>query len=359
MATAVVPVTRRPAARIDGHPRVYCEKKNPWPWPLNHGQKNVGVPPSVGSSTPWRSAAGLPYVDRLVTVPRIGGEHPVVHRSTDQHREQSEQRELANSAARARGRRPWRPRWAPRSWCSPQPRAQFLPRSRRPKLVASPGTAGFLPDRPSRIIARMTQTTTTAPPTPPRRPSRRRDAVETVLLAVLAYVPFLLSSPGRGRRRHQAVSLPRPRPLPFAGGVVVGSARGRGNCPPPADRLPVPDGAVLLAHGHGGCARLGGPAAVARHHLSLAALGRGWLFRMLGVRRTGALAGALVYMLTPYQLAFTARISVLLLAVGGASLAGRPHDPRGAQRRLARPGHHRPGRPERRQRERGHAPARR
>ena len=61
----------------------------------------------------------------------------------------------------------------------------------RPKLVASPGTAGFLPDRPSRIIARMTQTTTTAPPTPPRRPSRRRDAVETVLLAVIAYVPFL------------------------------------------------------------------------------------------------------------------------------------------------------------------------
>ena len=46
----------------------------------------------------------------------------------------------------------------------------------------------------------------------------------------------------------------------------------------------------------------------------LAVLGARWLFKNLGARRWGALAGALVYMLTPYQLAFTARISVLLLA---------------------------------------------
>ena len=47
----------------------------------------------------------------------------------------------------------------------------------------------------------MTQTTRTAPPTPtrrsPRRSPRRRDVVETALLAVLAYVPFLASSPGK------------------------------------------------------------------------------------------------------------------------------------------------------------------
>jgi len=48
-----------------------------------------------------------------------------------------------------------------------------------------------------------------------------------------------------------------------------------------------------------------------------AALGARWLFTMLGTRRAGALAGALVYMLTPYQLAFTARISVILLAWAG------------------------------------------
>ncbi len=52
--------------------------------------------------------------------------------------------------------------------------------------------------------------------------------------------------------------------------------------------------------------------------ISLAAvLGARWLFRMLGTSRAGAIGGALVYMLTPYQLAFTARISVLLLAWAG------------------------------------------
>ena len=46
----------------------------------------------------------------------------------------------------------------------------------------------------------------------------------------------------------------------------------------------------------------------------LAALGARWLFARLGANRLGAITGALVYMLTPYQLAFTARISVILLA---------------------------------------------
>ena len=48
-----------------------------------------------------------------------------------------------------------------------------------------------------------------------------------------------------------------------------------------------------------------------------AALGARWLFTTLGTHRVGALAGALVYALTPYQLAFTARISVLLLPWAG------------------------------------------
>ncbi len=48
-----------------------------------------------------------------------------------------------------------------------------------------------------------------------------------------------------------------------------------------------------------------------------AGLGALWLFRRLGVRHVGALTGAFVYMLTPYQLAFTARISVILLAWAG------------------------------------------
>ncbi len=48
-----------------------------------------------------------------------------------------------------------------------------------------------------------------------------------------------------------------------------------------------------------------------------AAAGALWLFTMLGTKRTGALVGAIVYVLTPYQLAFTARISVLLLPWAG------------------------------------------
>ena len=45
----------------------------------------------------------------------------------------------------------------------------------------------------------------------------------------------------------------------------------------------------------------------------LAIVGARWLFLQLGVARAGALAGALIYGFTPYQLAFTARISVLLM----------------------------------------------
>jgi arabinofuranan 3-O-arabinosyltransferase len=48
-----------------------------------------------------------------------------------------------------------------------------------------------------------------------------------------------------------------------------------------------------------------------------AALGTRWLLRSLGVAPSAAVAGALVYALTPYQLAFTARMSVVLLPWAG------------------------------------------
>jgi len=72
------------------------------------------------------------------------------------------------------------------------------------------------------------------------------------------------------------------------------------------------------APGSGPLDRLGVPDWVAQRlwlgTLSAAALlGARWLFAQLGTGRAGAVAGALVYGLTPYQLAFTARISVLLL----------------------------------------------
>ncbi|MFN8028575.1 MAG: alpha-(1-_3)-arabinofuranosyltransferase family protein [Acidimicrobiia bacterium] len=146
------------------------------------------------------------------------------------------------------------------------------------------------------------------------RPSQ---VVEVAVLAWLAYVPFLASSPGRvvadtkqylyldpGRFLSRALWLWDPH---VAAGTVphqqIGYLFPMGPYFWLMDTVGVPDwvaqriwlGTISL----------------------LAVLGARWLFRMLGVRRTGALAGALVYMLTPYQLAFTARISVLLLAWAG------------------------------------------
>jgi len=138
--------------------------------------------------------------------------------------------------------------------------------------------------------------------------------VEVVTLALLSYVPFLLSSPGRvtadtkqylyldpGRLLSRAVSLWDPH---VAFGTVphqqVGYLFPMGPYYWLMDAVGVPDwvaqrlwlGSISFA----------------------AALGARWLFTMLGTGRIGALAGTLVYLLTPYQLAFTARLSVILLA---------------------------------------------
>lgn len=142
---------------------------------------------------------------------------------------------------------------------------------------------------------------------------RLRSKTELAALAALAYGPFLASSPGRlsadskqdlyldpGRFLARAASLWDPH---VGAGTVPHQNLGYLFPTGPwfwvLDRLGVPDwvaqrlwwGTILLA----------------------AALGARWLFRQLGTGRAGAMAGALVYMLTPYQLAFTARISVLLL----------------------------------------------
>ena len=138
--------------------------------------------------------------------------------------------------------------------------------------------------------------------------------VEVVTFALLSYVPFLLSSPGRvtadtkqylyldpGRLLSRAVSLWDPH---VAFGTVphqqVGYLFPMGPYYWLMDAVGVPDwvaqrlwlGSISFA----------------------AALGARWLFTMLGTGRIGALAGTLVYLLTPYQLAFTARLSVILLA---------------------------------------------
>ena len=142
---------------------------------------------------------------------------------------------------------------------------------------------------------------------------RLQSKPELAALAALAYVPFLLSSPGQvsadskqalyldpGRFLSQAADLWDPH---VGAGTVphqnLGYLLPTGPWFWVLDQLAVPDWvAQRLWWGT----------------ISLAALlGARWLFRQLGVGQVGALAGALVYGLTPYQLAFTARISVLLL----------------------------------------------
>lgn len=149
------------------------------------------------------------------------------------------------------------------------------------------------------------------------RRARWASAIELAGLALLSYVPFLLSSPGR-------VSADSKQYLYLDVGRFLSRA------PYLWDSQM---GAGTVSHQHLGylfpmgpwfwvLERLGVEVWVAQRlwlgTLTLAAgLGTRWLLRHLGLGQLGALAAALVYMLTPYQLAFTARASVLLLPWAG------------------------------------------
>ena len=149
-----------------------------------------------------------------------------------------------------------------------------------------------------------------------RRPIRSR-AWETCALALLAYVPMLLSSPGK-------VSADTKQYLYLDVGGFLSRAPylwdahvGMGTVPHQQIGYLFPMGPFFWLFD-----LLGVPVWVAQRLwigtiVLVAALGARWLFRELGIGRVGALAGALVYMLTPYQLAFSARISVILLAWAG------------------------------------------
>lgn len=152
---------------------------------------------------------------------------------------------------------------------------------------------------------------------PARGSSTRRELVEAALLAVLAYLPFLASSPGRVSSDSKQALYVDP------GGFLVDAAY-----------LWDPSvGAGTVPHQHLGYLwptapwfwafdAVGVPDWVAQRlwvgSLTFAALlGARWLARSLGLGPTAAMVAALVYGLTPYQLAFTARTSVLLLPWAG------------------------------------------
>lgn len=141
----------------------------------------------------------------------------------------------------------------------------------------------------------------------------RRHRLETVALALLAYVPFLLSSPGRlASDTKQYLYLDPGRFLtrvPFLWDSHVAA----GTVPHQQVGYLFPMGPFFWVFD-----RLGVPVWVTQRlwlgSISfVAVLGARWLFRRLGLGPTPALVAALVYLLTPYQLAFTARISILLL----------------------------------------------
>jgi len=152
---------------------------------------------------------------------------------------------------------------------------------------------------------------------PARGETRRAAALELVVLALLAYVPFLLSSPGKVSADTKAYLYLDPARLleraPYLWDPHIGAGA-------------VPHQNIGYLFPMGPYYRLmdlvGVPDWVAQRvwlgTITFAAvLGARWLFSMLGIRRVGALAGALVFMLTPYQLAFTARTSALLLPWAG------------------------------------------
>ena len=171
--------------------------------------------------------------------------------------------------------RPRRPRRPPSAPCS-------AIRRRRERLGAAAlaagrgvhlgGDGGRHPGRPRRRghpqdgslrIAEPVRSPATE--SQPRAPEPRgRGALVLLALAAVAYVPLLWSSPGEVERGHQAVPLPRPRAL-VAKAPTVGPDRGHGHGHAPDHRLPVADGALLLAHAAPRPPRLGRRAALAGH----------------------------------------------------------------------------------------------
>jgi arabinofuranan 3-O-arabinosyltransferase len=140
---------------------------------------------------------------------------------------------------------------------------------------------------------------------------------ETALLALVAYVPFLLSSPGEVSADTKQYLYLDPGRFLARAPYLWDAHVGLGTVPHQQIGYLFPMGPYYWLMD-----AVGVPDWMAQRlwlgTISFAAvLGARWLFRALGIARSGALVGAVVYLLTPYQLAFTARISVLLLAWAG------------------------------------------
>ena len=149
--------------------------------------------------------------------------------------------------------------------------------------------------------------------TPERRGVPRLTVVETLIGVLVAYVPFLLSDPGKLSSDTKQYLYTDPGQFLARVGWLWDSQVAAGTVSHQHIGYLFPMGPFYWCF-----AELGVPTWIAQRFwfgtMSLAAIfGARWLFSRLGIGRVGAGVGALVYVLSPYQLAFTARISVLLL----------------------------------------------
>ena len=149
------------------------------------------------------------------------------------------------------------------------------------------------------------------------RASRRGSTLEILALALVAYVPFLLSSPGDVPADTKQYLFLDPDRLLERAPYMWDPHIGAGTVPHQNIGYLFPMGPFFWVLEH-----VGVPDWVAQRlwlgTITFAAgLGVRWLFGMLGIRRAGVIAGVAVYILTPYQLSFTARMSILLLPWAG------------------------------------------
>ena len=214
---------------------------------------------------------GLPEVDRLVAVPRVRREEEVV-------RQRPPTAMAARPSERQRASRPGRSARAGRTRGAGRPPVEmYPPSSSQPTDGTATGIAAGEP--PGTIPPRMTAAGTRGTRAARVRPAVRRRS--RLVRPRVRAVPALVAGPAR--RATPSSTSTSTRALPRARAVALGPARRRGHRAPPADRLPVPDGAVLLAR-----RPLGIPDWIAQRlwlgTISLAAaLGARWLFRRLGL----------------------------------------------------------------------------
>ncbi|WP_426572995.1 alpha-(1-_3)-arabinofuranosyltransferase domain-containing protein [Aquihabitans sp. McL0605] len=152
---------------------------------------------------------------------------------------------------------------------------------------------------------------------PLRRVAAMPAWLDAVVLGVVAYLPFLLSSPGRVSSDSKQALYVHPGQFVRDAAYLWDPSVAAGTVPHQHIGYLWPMGPWFWAFD-----TLGVPVWVAQRLwlgtlTFAAAMGVRWLIRSMGMARTTALAAALVYALTPYQLAFTARTSVLLLPWAG------------------------------------------